>query len=266
MKRVAITGIGLLTALGTGAEPTWEGLVEGRSAVGPIRGYDSSSLHTRIGAEILDFDPTPYVENRRVLRMMTRNDQLALVGATLAVRDSGLPLSAETAEQTGLFVGSNKEISNPMHLLEGTLVARNEDGSVDFHRLGEKAASAFYPLFYVEGLQAASLFYVSQAFGLKGPNTYFAGMAEVGVVAIGRAYRAVRRGEAVAAVAGGFDDAVSWWNMTKFDTMGLLTDRNELGAAAYRPYDRDRSGAVLGEGAALLMLEEYEAAAKRGAR
>lgn len=266
MRRVVVTGIGLITPLGIGVEESWRGLVEGKSAVGPIRAYECTSLSTQIGGEVHDFDPQQFVSNRRTLRMMTRNDQLAVAGAALAVQDAGLTLSDEDKEQGGLFIGSNKEISNPMHLLEGTLVARNEDGSVDYHKLGEQAKSAFYPLFFVEGLQAASLFYVSQAFDLKGANTYFAGTGEAGAVAVGRAYRAVRRGEARMAIAGGFDDAISWWNMTKFDSLGILTRRNELGSAACRPFDRGRTGTVLGEGAAMLVLESYEAARDRGAR
>jgi 3-oxoacyl-[acyl-carrier-protein] synthase II len=90
-------------------------------------------------------------------------------------------------------------------------------------------------------------------------------MAEAGAVAIGRAYRSVRRGEADMTIAGGFDDAISWWTMTKFDAFGILTDRNELGSAACRPYDRDRGGMVLGEGAACLVLESLDAAKARGA-
>src|SRR5687768_4602559 len=145
MRRVVVTGIGLVTPLGTGVEETWSGLLEGRSAVGPIEGYDVSSLRTRIAAEIKDFDPEQWA-NRKALRSMTRNDQLSLAGATLAVRDAGLELAEGEDERAGLFVGSNKEISNPMHILEASLVARNEDGSVDIRRLGEQAGSAFYPL------------------------------------------------------------------------------------------------------------------------
>jgi 3-oxoacyl-[acyl-carrier-protein] synthase II len=263
MRRVVITGVGLVTPLGVGTEETWTGLVDGKSGVAPISGYDATALRTKLTAEIADFDPEQFA-HRRVLRSMTRNDQLALAGASLALADSGLEAS-EDGDRRGLFVGSNKEISNPMNILEGSLVARNEDGSVDIRRLGASASSAFHPLFYVEGLQAASIFYISQAHSLKGANTYFAGTAESGAMAIGRGYRAVRRGEVELAVAGGFDDASSWWNMTKFDTMGILTQRNELGAAACRPYDVDRSGSVLGEGSAFLVLEAQEAAAARGA-
>jgi 3-oxoacyl-[acyl-carrier-protein] synthase II len=264
VRRVVVTGIGLVTPLGVGTEETWKGLVEGKSGVAPISGYDATALRTKLAADIPDFDPEQFA-HRRVLRSMTRNDQLALAGASLALADAGLE-SSEDGDRRALFVGSNKEISNPMNILEGSLVARNEDGSVDIRRLGEQASSAFHPLFYVEGLQAASIFYISQAHALKGANTYFAGTAEAGVLAIGRGYRAVRRGEADVAVAGGFDDASSWWNMTKFDTIGILTQRNDLGAAACRPYDVDRSGTVLGEGSAFLVLEPAEDAAARGAR
>jgi 3-oxoacyl-[acyl-carrier-protein] synthase II len=264
VTRVVITGIGLATPLGVGTEATWNGLLEGRTGITPITSYDASALRTQQAAEISDFDAEQFA-NRKTLRSMTRNDQLALAGASLAVTDAGLDVSQD-GDRAGLFVGSNKEISNPMNILEGSLVARNEDGTVDIRRLGESASSAFHPLFYVEGLQAASIFYISQAHSLKGANTYFAGMAESGLMAIGRAYRSVRRGEANVAIAGGYDDASSWWNMTKFDTLGLLTQRNDLGPAACRPYDVERSGTLLGEGAAFLVLEPEDRAKARGAR
>jgi 3-oxoacyl-[acyl-carrier-protein] synthase II len=248
------------------AAGTWQGLLDGRSGVGPVRAFDASSLHTRLGAEVPEFDPRPFVANRRVLRMLTRNDQFAIAGAALAVRDAGLSVSEEAAEHAALFVGGNKETSKPDSLLDGVLVARGPDGVADVRRLGDSARSSFPPLFFVEGLQAASLFYISEAHGLKGANTYFAGTAEAGAVAVGRAFRAIRRGEANVAIAGGFDDAASWWTLSKYDGMGFMSERNDLGSRACRPYDRDRSGTVLGDGAAFLVLEEASAARERGAR
>jgi 3-oxoacyl-[acyl-carrier-protein] synthase II len=261
---VVITGIGLVTALGTGAEETWKAVVAGRTGIGPLSLFDASSLHTQIGAEILDFDPLAFTD-RRTLRMMTRNDQLALAGASVAITDSGIDLETVDANRAALFCGGNKEISKPSSLLDGALVARDEDGKASYAKLGAEAASAFHPLFFVEGLQAASLFYISAGFGLKGANTYFAGTADAGITAIGRAYRAVKRGEADVAIAGGFDDAVSWWTMSKMDTLGVLSDHNELGAAACRPYDVHRSGSVLGEGSAFVVLEREDAAKARNA-
>lgn len=264
MARVAITGIGVVTALGVGTDETWRGLVEGRSAVGPVRGFDPSSLRSRLAAEISDFEPEQFA-TRKSLRSMTRNDMLAVAASALAARDAGLETAPEP-ELAGLYTASNKETSNLDHILDAALVARDDDGTVDLRRLGEQATSIFYPLFYVEGLQAASLFYISQAYGLKGANAYFAGTGEAGAVAIGTAFRAVKRGEVSLAVAGSFDDGCSWWNMTKFDPIGILTDRNDLGAEACRPFDRERSGTVLGEGGAFFVLEDLDAAKARGAK
>ncbi|WP_156725856.1 beta-ketoacyl-[acyl-carrier-protein] synthase family protein [Streptomyces apocyni] len=267
MRRVAVTGIGVLTALGEGRGETWKGLLEGRSAVGPIQGYDASSLTTRLAAELPDFRATRYAP-RKSLRMTTRNDQLAISGAALAVEDAGLDLAEAgfDPERAGVFVGGNKEISNPEHLLTGSLAGRAEDGKADLRQLGERASSAFYPLYFVEGLQSASLFHLSHAHGFKGANSYYHGTADAGLTALARGYRSIRGGESDVVIAGGFDDAASWWVMTKMDGLGVLTTRNDAGADAFRPYDRARSGSVLGEGAAFLVLEEWEAAERRGAR
>jgi 3-oxoacyl-[acyl-carrier-protein] synthase II len=267
MRSVAVTGVGLLTPLGVGAEETWEGLLEGRGAIGPVRSFDPSSLRSRLGAEVPEpeFDPRDYA-SPRMRRTMTRGDVLALAGATLAIRDAGLEVAEAEADRAALFVGGNKEISDPTDMLAATLEARGPDGRVDMRRFGAAAQSSVHPLFYVQGLQAAALFYISQAHGLKGANTYFAGAAESGATAIGRAFRSIRRGEADVAIAGGFDDAVTWWNMSKLDATGMLTPSNERGAEACRPYDRERDGTVLGEGAAFLVLEESERARRRGAR
>ncbi|MGW5557443.1 beta-ketoacyl-[acyl-carrier-protein] synthase family protein [Micromonospora sp. NPDC003944] len=263
MKRVVVTGVGLVTGLGVGTAQTWDALLDGKSAVGALRGFDASSLQSRLGAEVTDFDPAPFAVNRRVLRNMTRNDQFGVAGAALALADAGVTI--DDPDRTGLFLGGNKEISEPAKVLDAVLLARNPDGTADLARMGAEGAARFYPLFYVEGLQAAALFYISQAHGLRGTNTYFAGTGEAGATAIGRAYRAVLRGEATVAVAGGFDDPTSWWSMTKLDPMGVLTTRNDLGAGATRPYDRNRDGFVPGEGAAFLVLEDAESAASRGA-
>jgi 3-oxoacyl-[acyl-carrier-protein] synthase II len=193
-----------------------------------------STLRTQLGAEILDFAPQNFVANRKVLRKMTRTDQFALVGATLAVRNSGLKIAEQDGERVGLYAGSNKEVSDLMYMREALLARAGQDGRADFQRFGA-SSGAIYPLFYVEGLQAASLFFISEAYGIKGANTYFAGTAEIGATAIGSAYRALRRGEVDVAVAGGYDDAVSWWHMTKMDALGLMTDRNDLGAGGLPP-------------------------------
>jgi 3-oxoacyl-[acyl-carrier-protein] synthase II len=265
MRRVLVTGIGLLTALGEGVDEVWPALVAGRTGIRPLQGYDSAGFDTKLGAQLTGFDPRRFVAARS-RRLMTGDDELAVAGATLALRDAGLDGGTRLGPRAGLFLGGNKELCRPDGVVAGVLAARAADGTADFARLGEIASSVLSPLFYVEGLQAASLFFISQAFGFLGPNAYFAGTAEAGAAAVSRAMRAIRRGEADLALAGGFADATSWWSMSNMDGLGVLSPRNQLGAAAFRPYDRGRSGSLLGAGAAFLVLEEGRAAAARGAR
>jgi 3-oxoacyl-[acyl-carrier-protein] synthase II len=264
-RRVAITGVGLLTGLGIGAQDTWEGLLAGASAVRPLERYDPSSLSTQLGAEVRDLRPRDFVENRRSLRTMTDHDLFNTVAAVLAVRDSGLELGDDPEGRVALFVGGNKETNDPDKWEEIALAVRRPDGTVDMKRFGEQASSSVAPLFYLEGLQAASLFYISEAFGARGANTYFSGTAEAGLTSIGRGFRAIKRGEADVAIAGGADAPLGWWNMAKLDALGAFTHRNDLGAGACRPYDRDRDGTVPGEGAAYLVLEDLDSARARDA-
>ncbi|MFF1410631.1 beta-ketoacyl-[acyl-carrier-protein] synthase family protein [Streptomyces sp. NPDC058289] len=263
-RRVMVTGIGLMTAIGQGAAPTWENLLEGRSGIGPLRAYDPAPLRTGIGAEIPDFDPTQWA-NRRTLRMLCRGDQLALAGATLALRDAGLDGESDLGQRAGLFLGSNKEMPRMDELIAQLQAVRAEDGTPDLYKLGQTASSVIAPLFFVEGLQPAAGFHISEKYGIRGANAYFAGTADAGAMAIGRGMRTVRRGEADIVLAGGYDDATGWWAMSKMDGLGVLSTRTDLGQEAFRPFDRDRSGSVFGEGAALLVLEEREHALARGA-
>jgi 3-oxoacyl-[acyl-carrier-protein] synthase II len=265
VRRVAITGIGLCTPVGVGTDETWSGLVEGRSGVGEIEGYDPRSLETRIGAEVRGLKPRDYVENRRSLRTMTQHDILAMVAAKIAIDDSGVDLGDDPEGRNALFTAGNKQVSDPDYFADASVEARDGDGVADMRRFGELAFGSVHPLFFIEGIQGASLFYISEAWGLRGANTYFSGTAEAGLLAIARGYRAVRRGEADLALCGGADSPVFWWHMAAWDTLGVLTRRNDLGAAACAPYDRDRDGTVMGEGGAFLLLEGLEAAQERGA-
>ncbi|MFF4490275.1 beta-ketoacyl-[acyl-carrier-protein] synthase family protein [Streptomyces sp. NPDC001544] len=268
-RQVVITGIGLLTALGEGPEANWKALVAGESGIGPIKAYDPSPLQTRLGGEIADFDATRFA-TRRQLRTINRGDRLALAAARLALDDAGLPHNQaggdELGHRAGLYLGGNKTIGRMDQLIEEFKVIRRPDGKADLAHLGRHADVIMPPLFFVEGLQPGAVFNVSQTYGIRGSSTFFAGGADAGATAIGRAMRAVRRGDADVVIAGGYDDATDWWQMTLLDRLGVLTTRNDLGQQAYRPYDRDRSGAVPGEGAALLVLEEKQAALRRGAR
>ncbi|MBF6329919.1 beta-ketoacyl-[acyl-carrier-protein] synthase family protein [Nocardia transvalensis] len=258
-----VTGIGIITALGTGVEENWAAIVAGRTAVRRFRLFDPAPLRTHLGAEILDFDPSRYL-NARARKMSTRGDQFAVAAASLALDDAGIEKSA-LGHRAGLFLGGNKDICHRDETIAELDSVRKPDGTIDLRALGENARTLIPPLAYVEGLQNGAVFHVSSKFGIQGANCFYAGTADAGATAIGRAMRAVRRGEVDVALAGGFDDATTWWAMSRMDGLGVLTDRNELGERAFRPFDRDHSGSVLGEGAVVLVVEERERARKRGA-
>jgi 3-oxoacyl-[acyl-carrier-protein] synthase II len=263
MRRVVVSGVGLVTPVGTGTEKTWQALLSGRSAIGPVRAYDASGFRTQTGAEIPDLNAEDFGLKKRVAAKMTRGDLISVAGAKLAAEDAGLEIDERDIARIGVFTGSNKEVSDVDKMVDGVLAGADEQGRADTRRFGEQALDQVYPLFFIEGLQAGSLFYISDAFGVMGANTYFAGLAEAGLIAVGRGYRAVRRGEADVVIAGGYDDPVSWWAMGKWDGLGVLSTRND--EAALRPWDRDRDGTVMGEGAAFLVLEEAGRARARGA-
>jgi 3-oxoacyl-[acyl-carrier-protein] synthase II len=266
LTRVAITGVGLCTPLGKGTDETWSGLVEGRSAIAPIEGYDASSLRTQLGAEIKEIRGRDYATNRRSVRTMTAHDVYAMAAVKMAIEDSGIELPEDDADgRIAVFTGGNKQVSDPDAFSEASVAARDEDGNASMRRFGELAYGSVHPLFFIEGIQGSSLFYISEEYNLRGPNTYFSGTAEAGVFAIARGARALRRGEADVAVAGASDSPIFWWHMAAWDTMGVLTGRNELGAAACAPYDQDRDGTVMGEGGAFFVLENLDAAQQRGA-
>ncbi|MEU5219808.1 beta-ketoacyl synthase N-terminal-like domain-containing protein [Streptomyces sp. NPDC020807] len=268
-RQVVISGIGLLTALGEGPEANFKALVAGESGIGPIREYDPAPLQTRLGGEIGGFDAERYATKRQ-LRTVNRGDRLALAAARLALDDAGLAHKqaggGELGHRAGLYLGGNKSLGRMEQLIEELKVIRRPDGTADLEHLARHGDVIMPPLFFVEGLPAGAVFNISQTYGIRGSSTFFAGYADAGATAIGRAMRAVRRGDADVAIAGGYDDATSWWSMTLLDRLGILTTRNEQGQRAYRPYDLDRSGGLPGEGAALLVLEEKQAALARGAR
>ncbi|MEU3933615.1 beta-ketoacyl-[acyl-carrier-protein] synthase family protein [Streptomyces sp. NPDC029044] len=268
-RQVVVSGIGLLTALGEGPDANWKALVSGESGIGPITAYDPSPLQTRLGGEMAGFDAARFATKRQ-LRTINRGDRLALAAARLALDDAGLAHKQaggeELGHRAGLYLGGNKSLGRMEQLIDELKVIRRPDGTADLAHLARHGDAIMPPLFFVEGLPAGAVFNISQTYGIRGSSTFFAGYADAGANAIGRAMRAVRRGDADVVLAGGYDDATSWWSMTLLDRLGVLTTRNDLGQAAYRPFDRDRSGGVPGEGAALLVLEEKQSALRRGAR
>ncbi|MBZ4422395.1 beta-ketoacyl-ACP synthase II [Myxococcus sp. RHSTA-1-4] len=250
-RRVVVTGMGLISPCGTGVEKSWDALVNGRSGVGPITLFDASRLDCRIAGEVTDFRPEEYID-RRELRRMDRFAQLAVVAADMALADSGLKITPENAERVAAIIGSGI----------GGIASLEET----YRKALEKGPDRISPFFILQMIINLAPGYVTMRHGIKGPSWSTNSACSTSAHAIGEAMRGIQRGEFDAAVAGGAEAPITMLAIGGFAAMKALSTRNDAPQAASRPFDEDRDGFVLAEGAGMLVLEEYEHARARGAR
>ncbi len=251
-KRVVVTGMGVVSPLGANLAKTWEGVVQGRSGIGPITKFDASKFRTRIAGEVHDFDPRAHFSVRELRRLDTFC-QYGLVAAREAVADAGLSFSEDNlAERTAVIIGSG--IGGMTTVVKQALV---------LHERGPNRVSPFLiPMILPES--AASM--VAIEFGLKGPNMAVTSACATGTNAIGESYRMLQLGVADVALCGGAEAGVIPISVSGFGAMRAISERNDEPEKASRPFDRDRDGFVIGEGAGVLVLETLEHARARGAR
>jgi 3-oxoacyl-[acyl-carrier-protein] synthase II len=236
--------------LGIGTEETWGGLLAGRSGVAPITLFDASRHATRFGAEVKDFDPLNWVEKKEV-KKIDRFIQFAIAASQFAVDDSGLDVEASNAERVGVFIGSG---------IGGFATIEREHSNLV--NGGPRRVSPFFIPSAIVNLASG---WVSIRYGAKGPNSATATACTSSAHALGDSYRIIQRGDADVMIAGGSEAAVTPLAVAGFASMRALSTRNDEPERASRPFDRDRDGFVIGEGAGILILEELEVAKKRGA-
>jgi 3-oxoacyl-[acyl-carrier-protein] synthase II len=249
-RRVVITGVGLVSGLGIGTEETWKGLLEGRSGAAPITLFDASQHSTQFAVEVRGFDPLNWVEKKDV-KKMDRFIQFAVAAADFAVRDSGLKIDAANAERVGVYIGSG---------IGGFATIEREHEAL--LKGGPRKVSPFFIPASIVNLASG---WVSIRTGAKGPNSATCTACTTSAHAVGDSYRLIQRGEADCMIAGGSEAAITPLGVGGFAAMRALSTRNEEPAKASRPFDRDRDGFVIGEGAGILVLEELETARRRGA-
>ena len=249
-RRVVVTGVGLVSPLGIGTRETWEGLVAGRSGAGPITRFDAADFTSRIACEVKDFDPLDYAD-RRDARKMDRFIQYGLAASLFAVEDAGLEIPVGDPDRTGVIISSG---------IGGFETIEREHRKLLEH--GPRRISPFFVPAMVVNLAAG---WVSIRLGAKGPNSAMATACSAGAHAVGEAFRLVRYGHADVMVAGGAEATITPMCIGGFASMKALSTRNDDPRRASRPFDRDRDGFVVGEGAGVLILEEREQALARGA-
>ncbi len=250
-RRVAVTGVGLVSPLGIGNEANWSALVAGKSGVGPITRFDASALSCRIAGEVKGFDPSLYIEKKEIKKMDTFI-HYAMAAAQFAMEDSGLPVTDESRERIAVVIGSG---IGGLPIIEKT--------QAEYLRRGPRVISPFFITALIANEAAGN---VSIKYGLKGPNLATVTACTTGAHAVGEAYRMIQHGDADAAIAGGTESVITPLAVGGFAVMRALSTRNDEPERASRPWDRDRDGFVMGEGAGLVVLEEMETARKRGAR
>jgi 3-oxoacyl-[acyl-carrier-protein] synthase II len=250
-RRVVITGIGAVTPIGTGVEGLWQGLRSRRSAVGPVTRFDPTPFRSRIAAEVPDFRPTDFMEERRT-RRLDRFGQFSVAAGRLALEDSGIDLAREDRDLIGAMMGT---------ALGG--VGYAEQQYPNYLREGVRGVDPALALVVFAGAASCN---IAIEFGIMGPNATNGMSCASGTMAIGEGYRAIVRGEADVMLAGGAEAPLAPLCFGAFAIIRAMSTRNDDPAAASRPFDKDRDGFVMSEGAVVLMLEERQRAVARGAR
>lgn len=250
-RRVVVTGLGLVTPLGTGVEKTWNAICAGESGIARITRFDPTGYDAQIAGEVKDFDPARFIEKKEI-KKMDAFIHYAVGAAQLAVDDAGLKVSPEEATRVGVYIGSGI----------GGL------GSIEHYHdvLRAKGPGRVSPFFIPMTIINLASGQVAIRIGAKGPNSCAVTACATGNHCIGDAYRLIQRGEADVMVAGGAEAAVTPLGVAGFASAKALSFRNDEPTKASRPFDKDRDGFVLGEGAGVIVIEEREHAIRRGVR
>ena len=250
-RRVVITGIGLVSSLGIGTSANWAALMSGTSGIARITKFDTEGFAAQIAAEVKGFDPLQFVDKKDVKKMDVFI-QYAIAAAHFAVEDARLEITPENAPQTGVFIASG---------IGGFTTIERE------HRnLLEGGPRKISPFFIPSAIINLAAGQVSIRFGAKGPNSATCTACSASAHALGDAFEIIRRGDADAMIAGGSEAAITPMGVGGFAALRALSTRNDDPSRACRPFDKDRDGFIIGEGAGILVLEELEQATRRGAR
>jgi 3-oxoacyl-[acyl-carrier-protein] synthase II len=246
-----VTGVGVVSALGTGVEKNWTALMAGRSGIDRITRFDASEFPTQIAGEVKDFNADEFIDKKEI-KKMDLFIQYAVAAADLAMKDSGFEITEENAERVGVLVGAG---------LGGLpAIERYHEAMLEG---GYKKISPFFIPMLIINLAPGQ---ISIKFGAKGPNISSVSACATGTHSIGDAYHMIARGDADAMIAGGCEATITPLGIGGFNVMKALSTRNDDPQGASRPFDKGRDGFVMSEGAGIVILEEYEAAKKRGAR
>jgi 3-oxoacyl-[acyl-carrier-protein] synthase II len=250
-RRVVVTGLGLITPLGTGIQKTWEALCKGASGIDRIMAFDTSELPVQIAGEVKDFNAEDFIE-RKEIKKMDVFIQYALSAGSMAIEDAGLKITEENADRVGVIVGAGIGGIQTIERYHSVLLEN-----------GQRRISPFFIPMLITNLAAGQ---ISMRFGARGPNSCVTTACAAGTHAIGDSFKIIQRGDADAMIAGGSESAITPLTIAGFANMKALSSRNDSPQKASRPFDVERDGFVIAEGAGIIVLEELEVALARRAK
>jgi len=249
-RRVVVTGTGLVTPLGTGTEKTWRNLCDGRSGIGYITRFDTSEYSVKIAAEVRDFNPEDFIDPK-LARHLDPFVQYAVAAAGMALNEAGFTIDDTNAIRVGVFTGNGIGGLSTIEKYHQILLER-----------GPRKVTPFFIPMVISNLSAGQ---ISIVYGVKGPNLSVTTACAAGTHAVGEAFRSISRGDCDVAISGGSESTICPLAVAGFNAMKALSRQNENPEKACRPFDRDRDGFIISEGAGMMILEELEHARQRGA-
>ena len=250
-RRVVVTGVGLVTPLGTGTKKTWEGLLNGSSGIGPITRFDASAHASQIAAEVKDFEPSDWFEKKQA-KTLDHFVQYGIAAAELAIQDSGLKLTEELSERVGVITGCGMGGLPTIEEYHGVLMNR-----------GPRRITPFFIPRVIPNMPSG---HISMRFDAKGPNLSLSTACAAGTHAVGEAFRHIAFGDCDVAITGGTESVICPLAVGGFSSMKALSTRNDDPEHASRPFDLERDGFIIAEGAGMILLEELDAARASGAK
>ncbi|MHA4989646.1 beta-ketoacyl-ACP synthase II [Cetobacterium somerae] len=252
MRRVVVTGVGLITSLGTGTEKSWEAIKAGKCGIKEIKSFDTTESAVKIAGEVTDFDPTEFGIEKKEVKKLARNTQFAIAAAKMALEDSGLVIDDKNATKVGTIVSSG---------IGGIEIFEDQYGTM--LEKGVRRISPFTIPAMINNMASGN---VGIYFGAKGPNKAVVTACAAGTHSIGDSYEMIKSGRTDAMITGGTEACITKFAINAFANMKALSTRNDDPEKASRPFTADRDGFVMGEGAGVLILEELESAKARGAK
>ena len=265
LRRTVITGVGIVSPIGVGKRLFWKNLMAGQSGIGLLRAFPSDGLPSKLAAEIHDFDPSEFVSDKKFLKVMSRDIQLGVSAALLAMQDARLKRGDVAPDRLGVEFGAGRISTTPQELADAADGCTTNTGTFEFSRWGEESMEDIPPLWLLRQLPNMPACYVSIEFDARGPSNTITSRESSALLALGEAVGIIQRGAADCMIVGAGSSNVHPVDIAKMNLFEGLSRQEDDPARACRPFDFERDGAIVGEGAAAFVVEKYEHAIRRGA-